>query len=198
MVGGCSLIILAGGRSRRMGQDKATLTAGDETMLERLMHRLRPVVDEVIVAGGASPSPMAGATVVADAYPDAGPLAGMHAGFLTASCARAWVVACDLPDVEPALGRWLLRAGTGVDAVVPRLGGEPQGVCATYDVSLASRLEGLLASGKRRVTDLLDVCAVRYVEAAELQAVDPELRSFRNLNTPADYAAWLRSRPAPR
>jgi len=177
---------------------RAMLAAGHETMVERLVHRLKPVVDEVIVAGGASPSPMSGATVVADAYTDAGPLAGMHAGFLATACARAWVVACDLPDVEPALGPWLLRVAAGVDAVVPRLGDEPQGVCAIYDIRLAPRLEGLLASGKRRVTDLLDVCAVRYVEAAELQAVDPELRSFRNLNTPADYVAWVRSRPAPR
>lgn len=198
MAAGISLIILAGGHSRRMGQDKATLAAGDETLVERLVRRLGPVVDEVIVAGGASPSPMPGAHVVADGYPDAGPLAGMHAGFLAATCAHAWVVACDLPDVEPALGPWLLRAGAAVEAVVPRLGEQPQGVCATYAIRLAPRLQGLLGAGKRRVTDLLDVCTVRYVEAAELRAVDPELRSFRNLNTPSDYDRWVRSRPPPR
>jgi molybdopterin-guanine dinucleotide biosynthesis protein A len=86
----------------------------------------------------------------------------------------------------------------GYDAVVPRIDGEPQGVCALYDRALVSRIESLLVAGERRVKSLLAVSNVRYVTSEELRAVDPELRSFRNLNTPADYEAWLTTQPASR
>ena len=115
MRGGCSLVILAGGLSRRMGRDKAALLCG---------------------------------------------LAGE------------------------------------VDAVVPRLDSEPQGVCAVYDRGLAPRIERLLAAGERRLKMLLAASKVRYVTPDELRPVDPELRSFRNINTPAEYRAWLLTQPA--
>lgn len=196
MAHGCSLVVLAGGRSRRMGQDKAGLSAGEATLLEHIVRRLAPVVDEVIIAGGA-PVDRIAARVVADRYPGAGPLAGMHAGLRATTAAHAWVVACDLPDIEPALGSLLLRHAAGVDAVVPRVESKPQGLCAIYDVRLATCIERLLVLGDRRVTSLLAGASVRYLESAELGEVDPALRSFRNLNTPADYAAWLSSRSAP-
>jgi molybdopterin-guanine dinucleotide biosynthesis protein A len=84
------------------------------------------------------------------------------------------------------------------EAVVPLIDSEPQGVCAVYDRELASRIEGLLAGGERRVKMLLAASKVRYVTPEELRAVDPELRSFRNINTPADYEAWLKTQPASR
>ncbi|MDQ6884569.1 MAG: molybdenum cofactor guanylyltransferase [Candidatus Dormibacteraeota bacterium] len=193
MVAGCSLVILAGGRGRRMGRDKATLPAGDESLVQRIVRRLRPVVDQVIVAGGQPESAPIGSAVVADAYPEAGPLAGILAGLRAARTPYAWVVGCDLPDVEPGLGPFMVRAMAGVDAVVPRVAGEPQGVCAVYAVTLAPRIDDLLRSGKRSVGALLETCRMHEVEEAELRLIDPELRSFRNLNTPAEYETWLSS-----
>jgi molybdenum cofactor guanylyltransferase len=193
----CSLVILAGGLSRRMGRDKATLPAGDGTLIEHLARRLASVVDETIVAGGASP-PIQGIRYVPDHQPGLGPLAGMLAGLRVASAPHVWVVGCDLPDVEPALGA-LLRALAGdSEAVVPRPDKEPEGVCALYARALAPRIEALLEEGERSIKSLLDRSAVRYVSSDELRAVDPELRSFRNINTPADYEAWLRTQPAVR
>ena len=196
MRGGCSLVILAGGSSRRMGRDKAALPAGDGTLIEHLARRLAPVVEETIVAGGSVGYHLPGVTVVDDRYPGWGPLAGIHAGMLAARGPWVWVVACDLPDVNPGLAALLCGLADDVDAVVPRIDGEPQGVCALYERALASRIEGLLDAGERRVSALLSASTVRYVTPEELRAVDPELRSFRNLNTPADYEAWLRSQPA--
>jgi molybdopterin-guanine dinucleotide biosynthesis protein A len=194
MADGCTLLILAGGRSRRMGRDKAGLPVGDGTLIEHLVRRLAPVVEETIVAGGPLPMALDGVRRIEDRYQGMGPLAGIHAGLVEASHRLVWVVACDLPDVEPALGTFLCDLAVGVDAVVPRVGVEPEGVCAVYQRSLASRIETFLQAGRRRVQDLLARIEVRYVTAAELRQVDPELRSFRNLNTPADYEAWLRTR----
>lgn len=176
-----------------MGRDKSRLPAGEGTLIERLVHRLGPVVDETIVAAGPNPAPT-DVRRIRDRFPTMGPLAGIHAGLLEAANPLVWVVACDLPDVEPGLGALLRGLADGVEAVVPLVGDEPEGVCALYDRTLAVRIEGLLRAGYRRVQDLLASSAVRYVPAAELRQVDPDLRSFRNINTPADYEAWLKTR----
>jgi molybdopterin-guanine dinucleotide biosynthesis protein A len=194
----CSLVILAGGRSRRMGHDKATLPAGDGTLIEHLARRLAPVVDETIIAGGSVQPPFEGARVVADHQPGLGPLAGMLAGLAAAKSRHVWVVGCDLPDVEPSLGGLLLALAGDYEAVVPRPDQEPEGVCALYARTLAPRIEELLDAGERSIKSLLDRSVVRYVASDELRAVDPRLRSFRNLNTAADYENWLRTQPVSR
>ena len=196
MRSGCSLVILAGGLSRRMGRDKASLPAGDGTLLDHLARRLAPVVDETIVAGGSDPPNLRGVRKVDDRYAGLGPLAGMHAGFSAARHPHVWVVACDLPDVEPAIGALLRGLAPDYEAVVPNLDGEPQGVCALYERALAPRIETMLDAGDRSIKTLLTASKVRYVPPEELRAVDPELRSFRNLNTPADYEAWLKTQAA--
>ena len=196
MRGGCSLVILAGGLSRRMGRDKAGLPAGDGTLIQHLARRLAPVVVETIVAGGSGRHSLPGVTTVDDRYPGLGPLAGIHAGLLVAQSPLVWVVGCDLPDVDAGLAALLCGLADDVDAVVPRIDSEPQGVCAVYDRALAPRIEGLLAAGERRVKMLLAASNVRYVTPAELRAVDPELLSFRNINTPAEYRAWLTTQAA--
>ncbi len=196
MCGGCSLVILAGGLSRRMGRDKAALPAGDGTLIEHIARRLAPVVEETIVAGASGRHHLPGTTMVDDRYPGLGPLAGIHAGLLVARSPLVWVVGCDLPDVNPGLAALMCGLAGGVDAVVPRLDSEPQGVCAVYDRGLAPRIERLLAAGERRLKMLLAASKVRYVTPDELRPVDPELRSFRNINTPAEYRAWLLTQPA--
>jgi len=196
MRGGCSLVILAGGLSRRMGRDKAALPAGHGTLIEHIARRLAPVVAETIVAGASGRHHLPGTTMVDDRYPGLGPLAGIHAGLLVARSPLVWVVGCDLPDVDPGLAALLCGLAGEVDAVVPRLDSEPQGVCAVYDRGLAPRIERLLAAGERRLKMLLAASKVRYVTPDELRPVDPELRSFRNINTPAEYRAWLLTQPA--
>jgi molybdopterin-guanine dinucleotide biosynthesis protein A len=191
MRSGCSLVILAGGLSRRMGHDKATLRAGPGTLIEHLARRLAPVVEETIIAGGSVHPAFQGARVVADHQPGLGPLAGMLAGLAAANHRHVWVVGCDLPDVEPALGGLLLALADDYEAVVPRPDQEPQGVCALYLRDLAPRIAALLETGERSIKRLLDRSIVRYVASDELRTVDPELRSFRNINTPADYEDWL-------
>src|SRR6266550_831167 len=100
MRSGCSLVILAGGLSRRMGRDKAALPAGDGTLIEHLARRLAPVVDEIIIAGGSAEPRLDGVRLAADRDAGLGPLAGMHAGLMAARHPYAFVVGCDLPDVD--------------------------------------------------------------------------------------------------
>ncbi len=187
-----TLIILAGGQSRRMGRDKAHLPAGAGMLLDRIVERLSPVVDQVIVAGGPQLS-IPEVRWVPDARPGAGPLAGMAAGLAALSGDLGWIVACDLPDVEPRIGELLFDSAPDVDAVVPRVDARPECLCAVYRASLAARMLARLDAGDRRVTALLDGIRVRYLDAVDLRRVDPELRSFRNLNTPDEYQDWVTS-----
>ncbi len=175
-----------------MGRDKAHLPTGAGTLLERIVERLSPVVDQVIVAGG---TPLTSPEVrwVADARPGAGPLGGMAAGLAAMSGDLGWTVACDLPDVEPRIGELLFASASDLDAVVPRLDVRPECLCAVYRASLAGRILTMLDTGERRVAALLDGIRVRYLDAVDLRRVDPELRSFRNLNTPDEYQDWVTS-----
>lgn len=176
-----------------MGRDKASLPVGGATLLAHLVGRLAPTVDEVLVAGGVRQE-IPGVRWIPDSLPGAGPLAGMAAGLRAAAGPAAWVLACDLPDVEPALGRLLFDALDAFDAAVPRPQGRPEVTCAVYGCGLAPRIEALLSEGERSVLALLARSRVRYLEADEVRAVDPGLRSFRNLNRPEDYALWLNRR----
>ena len=176
-----------------MGRDKASLPVDGSTLLRHVVERLREAADELIVAGGRDPE-IRDVQWVPDALPGTGPLGGMAAGLRIAAAPAAWVVACDLPDVAPGLAGVLFEALEAYDAVVPRPLGRPEGTCAVYRTALAARIDGLLELGRHSVLALLDRSRVRYLTARELRRVDPELRSFRNLNTPEDYRRWLSER----
>jgi molybdopterin-guanine dinucleotide biosynthesis protein A len=180
-----------------MGRDKALLRAGDETFLERIIGRVAPSVDEVILAGGEAPHPGLAVRQVPDIFPGAGPLAGIHAGLAAARFETAWVVACDYPDVDPAIGVRLRQSLAGFDAAVPRVFGRAQGLCAVYSVRLVPSLERLITAGHRRVGSLLESIDVHYLDENDLYPIDADLGSFRNVNTPADYEEWVKTQPRP-
>ncbi|MDR7555316.1 MAG: molybdenum cofactor guanylyltransferase [Armatimonadota bacterium] len=204
-------IVLAGGRSRRLGVDKAALRLGDETLLARAVRRLAAVCRPVIVVAASAPAARAllasvatpresQVAVVADRWPEAGPLGGLATGlrFLEGApgepaggeAALAAVVAVDMPFVAPAVLARLIaiaRAG-GQDAVVPVVGGRAQPLCAVYAARVASVAEDLLSGPRRAMHALLDALGSRvaYVSEEVLRADDPELHSFFNINTPDD------------
>ena len=177
-----------------MGRDKASLPVAGRTLLEHVVDRLSPVVDEVLVAGGDQVASTLRFRAVAEEVRGGGPLAGMLAGFQAARSPHAWVVACDLPDVEPDLGELLFSSIGRHDAAVPWVGGRAQGTCAVYRVDLAPRVRIALFRGSASILSFLGASRVRYIPEDALLQVDPSLRSFTNLNTPEEYERWLRAR----
>lgn len=191
-------IVLAGGRSSRMGRPKALLDWYGTPLLTHICDVLRPELDGPIVVvgavGQALPALPRGVETVEDQRQDRGPLEGIAAG-LRAVGDRAdavYVSATDVPLLAPAVVR-LARSALldGVDAVVPRIGGRMYPLTAAYRTSLAPLVERLLAEQQLRALDLVEATAVRWLSEQELRAVDSELDSFRNVNTPADYRAAL-------
>jgi molybdenum cofactor guanylyltransferase len=202
-------IVLAGGRSSRMGTPKAALEWHGSTLLGHVVGLVARGVDGPVVVvtapGQALPSLPTGVEVVQDAREGRGPLQGLAAGLaaVAAHADAAYVSATDAPLLHPAFVRRVVRAlDDDVDMVLPRAHGFPQPLAAAYRTALLEHIERMLADDRIRLGELFDGCRVRRLDAAELladrelAAADPALDSLLNLNEPADYEA-ARARPAP-
>ena len=189
MISDCTALIMAGGESRRMGRDKATLTLGDRSLLERVVVVMRQVFPALLVSVREA-RPDLEWPQVGDASPGAGPLAGLSAGLEKATTPWLFAVATDMPFMRPALIEYLGACRTDCQAVVPVVGGHPQPLAAFYAVSCRTPIRALLdGGGKRSLRGALEQLNVRYVDESELLAADPDLRSFFDLDTPDDLRA---------
>jgi molybdopterin-guanine dinucleotide biosynthesis protein A len=202
-------IVLAGGRSSRMGTSKAALEWHGSTLLRRVTGILARVVDgPVVVArapGQALPELPPGVEVVEDEIEGRGPLQGL-AGALAAVADRAtvaYVSSTDVPLLHPRFVRRVLDAvDEETDVALPEVGGFPQPLAAAYRTGLLALVERLVAEDRLRPAFLFEACRVRRLDEAALledpalAALDPALESVLNLNEPADYQR-ARVRDAP-
>lgn len=187
-------VVLCGGRSRRMGLAKADLPFGPETMLGRVVRVLRLVVETVVVVAAAEqrlPALPSGVFVARDRQEGCGPLEGLAVGLaaIAADADAAFVTACDVPQLQPALVRRMIALLGDHDIVVPRDGQFHHPLAAVYRTRLASQVRQLLDTGHRRPADLFTVTKTREVPVDQLRQVDGQLVSLKNLNCPADYLA---------
>jgi molybdenum cofactor guanylyltransferase len=181
--------VMAGGKSTRLGRDKALLEIGGRTLLARTVVTLREVADEVLVIGPSEREAHAeGARVVPDAYPDTGPLGGIATALEAAAFPRVIVVACDMPFLNAKLLAFLCDFDPGADAIIPRVDGATQQLHAVYSRNCLPIMREELAGKNYRIGVLIARLNVHYVEETEIRAHDPELRAFTNINTPDDLA----------
>lgn len=202
-----TLVINAGGQSRRMGQPKALLPVPPENrpLLAQIAHRfqaLTPTQTVIIANDPAFPQQVALGDEIrwlTDAYSDAGPLGGIATG-LAACAGWAIFVACDMPLLNPALFAHFCTLAaeteeTGADrwdAIVPVVDGYPEALHTLYHRRCLPAVTARLAAGERRAICFLPDVRVRYVPEDELRQIDPALRSFFNANTPAEWTEALR------
>ena len=183
--------MLAGGRSRRMGRDKATLPFGGQTMLARIVATVSGVVDEVRVVVREGQEIAGGYDIARDPAEGHGPLAGIRAGLAAVHAERAFVVSCDMPLLRAEYVAHLLALSRGFEVAVPEIDGHRMVTSAVYAQSLLPIAVRLLAEGRRRPLDLIDAATTRIVGEAELRTVDPELDSLHDCNTPEAVDAAL-------
>jgi molybdopterin-guanine dinucleotide biosynthesis protein A len=192
MIADCTAIILAGGDSQRMGRDKANLLLGDLTLLQHVSANMQQVFPSVIVSVR-QPRLEINLPQVCDGQLDAGPLAGLAAGLGHVTTLWAFVVACDMPFVEPAMVELLGQYRGQYQAVVPVVHGHPQPLAAFYAKSCLGAIRAHLAGGgKNSLRAVLEQLQIRYVDETELLKADPALRSFFDLDTPQDVAIAMR------
>jgi len=189
-------IVLCGGKSSRMGLDKALLPFGPERMLQRVVRLLSTVVAPTVVVaaeGQELPELPGTVTIVRDLRPERGPLEGMGAGLeaIAPHADAAYITACDVPLLEPAFVRAMIARLGENDAAVPTDGALLHPLSAVYRTSVLGPLRELLAADRLRPVFLYDRVPTAKVSVDELRVADPQLKTLLNLNQPADYLAAL-------
>lgn len=176
------LIILAGGRSSRMGEDKAFLALGEHSLVERIINKGREagIGEIIVVTNEVWKYAFLNVKVVQDFYPGMGPLAGIHAGLFHAKFMNNFIIPCDMPFVTSGLIVKLLNEQKDCQVVVPMMDGKYQPLAAIYTKHCIPLIESLLKGDITKVIRLYDLVKTCYVELKEDV-------SFFNINTPEDY-----------
>lgn len=184
-----SIAILAGGQSRRMGQDKAFLHVGGRSVIERVIAAVTPLTDDLFISANIPDKFAAyGLPVVPDVYPDKAALGGIYSIIQAARHAHVLVVACDLPFLNIALLRHLIDLAPTADVVAPLIQPpQPETLHAVYSRACLPAIQKRLLTNQLRVIGFFEDVSVRYVERNEVAQFDPEFHSFINMNTPEDW-----------
>lgn len=179
---------VAGGRSLRMGRDKALLAWGPSTLLDHTLDRLRAVCAEVRILSGPRPRYLdRGVPVIVDREDDAGPLAGIEAALASPDVKVGLFLGVDLPFVPTDLLAGLLAEAQDADAAVPVVAGRPEPLCAVYAASCLDAVRAALRDGERKMTSFWPRVRVRHVPERELARFGAPGVLFANVNTPNDY-----------
>ena len=186
-------IVLAGGKSTRLGREKALETIVGESLIERVIRRVAPLSTEVIVVMRPEQprfplpaQPMV--KTVTDLYPGKGSLGGIYSGLYNSSSFHNLVVACDMPFLNMALLRYLIELCSNFDVVIPTVGGNLEPLHSVYSKNCLAPIEALLKQDKLRIVDFFPSVRVRYVDEVEVDRFDPQHLSFFNINTEEDLA----------
>jgi molybdopterin-guanine dinucleotide biosynthesis protein A len=192
-------VVLCGGESRRMGRSKAWLPFGPELMLERVVRLVGSVAQPIVVvaAPGQEIPPVAvdgRVTIVRDPISGRGPLQGLAAGLvaLPAEPDIVFATATDVPFLEPAWITHMAGLMGDHDLIIPFVSGYYHPLAGLYRRSaVLSAIEQLLAEDRLRPIFLVEMVKSRVVGQADLESVDPDLQTLRNLNFPGDYQRAL-------
>lgn len=180
--------ILAGGKSSRMGggKDKASLRLAGQTLLEIMRAKAGTLTDRVFIVGGKQKF---GPAAIEDAFPNRGPLAGIHAALRSSPADLNLMLAVDLPFIEPAFLQYLASQAETSPAVVtvPRTAAGWQPLCAIYRRSFADAAEQALTAGRNKIDALFSAIPLRVIDEQELKRASFSPEIFANLNTPEDF-----------
>lgn len=195
-------VLLAGGKSRRMGEDKRYLVVGEQTLLERGLGVLSSIFHEVLVVIAQDSPPLdVDARVVRDLVPDCGSLGGLYTGLTQATTPYIFVVGCDMPFLDQAVISQFTSRRTTADIVMAKLAARLHPMHALYGKGCLPAMEQMILARQFKIQEMVSHASlrVRYVTEADLLTIDPSGRSFHNVNTPADLevARSLLSRVPP-
>ena len=191
MAGNTAGIVLAGGRSTRLGRDKASEILLERSLLQRVVERLDGLVDEIVVVkaqGQELPATVTGTPVrvVEDTYPGTGPLGGIYTGLVATEATATIAVACDMPLLQRELLSELLRLLPGHDLVAPIKESLPEPLCTAYAKSCVEVIRRKLEAGEYKASGYFDEVNAMLLEPEAWQEFDPQGLSFLNINREDD------------
>lgn len=190
-------IVLAGGKSTRMGLPKATLPFGPELMLQRVVRLLSSVVQPIVVVAAPAqelPPLPSGVLIARDEREARGPLEGLSAGLaaIAPHSDVAYATSCDVPLLQPAFVQAMIDSLGDADIAVPVEEEFAHPLAAVYCTSVLPYIQRLLAGNQLRPAFLFDCVRTRRISIDELRSFDAQLTTLSNLNRPEDYLAALR------
>lgn len=184
-----SIAILAGGKSKRMGQDKAFLNVGGQPVIERVLERVKPLSDDVFISTNALETyKRFGLRLVPDVYPNKAALGGIYSAIHAARYPHVLIVACDMPFLNVDILAYLINLASTADVIAPMINPpQPETMHTVYSKQCLPAIESRLRADKLRIIGFFDDVSVRYVARSEIAAFDPDFHSFMNMNTPEDW-----------
>lgn len=191
-------VILAGGKSRRMGVNKALLVIDGATIIERVVRTIEQVLSEIILVTGDLDSMsglepgMTPIRVVDDIHPGVGALGGLHSGLYHAAEDLVFVCACDMPFINPELVKYIIDAAEGFDAAVPVIGDNYEPLMAAYSKGCVESIEKQIKLGKKQIKSFFGDVRLKEIPEADLRKIDRDLLSLFNINSPEDLSAARR------
>lgn len=192
MVENVSAVLIAGGKSRRMGQDKRFLELGGGSIFQRSLGLLTQTFRETIVvlAEPVDSLQVLGCKVVYDLIPNAGSLGGLYTGLMASSQPRIFAVACDMPFLNSDVIRFMVSFDTTMDIVVAQLGERFQAMHALYSQRCLPYLRAMVDERDLKIQKLFlhEDLRVAVIGEDQLNRIESGLKSFRNINTPDDLA----------
>ncbi len=183
-----TVAVLAGGRSRRMGRDKALLPMGESTLLQRVMDAAAPVSDQhLLITNSPASHALFAWPQAADLYPDKGPLGGLYTALSHTKTDHLLLLACDLPYLNTPFLRFLCEQIDDNQAIVPDSADGQQPLCAIYNRSVLTAVTHALQQNQLGMRRLLSQLSIRTISPDQWHPFDSDNRLFTNLNTPEDY-----------
>jgi molybdopterin-guanine dinucleotide biosynthesis protein A len=186
-----SCVVLAGGKSTRLGRDKVLEKIGNKSLLEQVISRTESLSKEIIIVTAKERTfthleSREKIKIVSDIFPGQGSLGGIYTGLVKSSSFYNLVLAADMPFVNGSLLKYMMGIAEGFDFTVPRIDGLFEPLHAIYSKACISPIETILSQGKKTIIELFNYVKVRFVEAEEIDRFDPHHLSFFNINTPAE------------
>ena len=184
-------IILAGGKSSRLGSEKALAKLGEKSLIELTVDCLSTICQAIIVVTNQNlinpiKAIQLNVKLVLDFYPGKGALGGVYTGLASTDTYYSLIVGCDMPFLNRDLLNHLIYSAPGFDAVVPEINGMIEPLHAIYSKNCLITIKQLLDQGDLRVSKLVSLVKTRYVNQSEIDKFDPEHLSFFNINTQKD------------
>jgi molybdopterin-guanine dinucleotide biosynthesis protein A len=187
-----TIAILAGGRSERIGIDKALVPLAGVPMIEHVLSKVSGLGDELLISTN-NPEQFAylGIRTIPDLLPQAGSIIGLHSALVAAQNKHVLLLGCDMPFVNRTLLEYLSDLQSEADVIVPFYKGEYEPLHAIYSRNCIGAVENMLEENLYRIINIYDRVSVRTVSEREIDSIDPSGLSFFNVNTPEDFALAL-------
>lgn len=181
-------IILAGGKSSRMGRNKALLEFGGRSIIEQTIDLFKSIFPEVIIVTNTPEEYVnLGIKTVTDIFPGKGSLGGIYTGLIHSSYDYSFVTSCDMPSLRRELIEFIVGLKEGYDVVVPRLKDGHEPLHAVYSKKCIKLIEGMIDKGDLRIIGFYPEATVREISEEELAPYISTPSPFVNINTPEEY-----------